>query len=137
MRAFYFAFVAAVITGLGLFGSSARANTLIDTFTVTPAIINPGGSATLDLNIAIDLTGLYTSGYFTSGTVKLYSGIGSQHTTFTIANPSSSPLDFSATYTYPSLGTFTPKYFEFDVTWVEKYTYSKSECEVEDGKTEM
>ena len=103
--------------------SLVSASTLTDTFSVTPDVINVGDTALVDLKIAINLDPTYTTGNFTSGKVTLYSGIPSLNTVFNISNPSSSPLDFSATYTYPTLGAFTPSYYELDIKWVEKKFY--------------
>ena len=81
---------------------SASANTIVDTFTVTPEPIQAGQKATLDLVLTIIPIGKYTGGYFTDGTVKLFSGItGGPFEIFHISNHSPSPLEFKAEFTYP------------------------------------
>jgi hypothetical protein len=85
---------------------------IVDLFTVTPSILNEGGTSTIDLQLFLSADPGFTGPLrFVSGTATLSSDTG-QSITFNIppGNIDDTFRDFSTTFTYPISGTFHPSF---------------------------
>jgi hypothetical protein len=99
------------------------ASVVVSSFSVNPSSINSGGSAEIDLTLAVQpdshLYGSYNAS-FQSGTVTLNSGNGITQT-FSIT-PGTAPETFALTASYNIAGLYTPL-FSFNANYSESGYY--------------
>jgi hypothetical protein len=107
---------AAFATAAWIGGSSQGSASVVDTFTLTPATLNAGGTSTIDLllNLNSDFAcntatcqGYYGA-YFSGGTVTIFDGIGGSQS-FNIGSGGTS-RDFQLQSTYLNGGNYQPTF---------------------------
>jgi hypothetical protein len=83
---------------------------VVPTFSISPTSILEGNTSTLNLHLSL-FADFGFSPQFDSGTITLSSGIGPS-TTFNVG-AGGTTRDFSATFSYPTAGTFFPSFSGF------------------------